>query len=380
MNNNFNMMPNQFINMNNCFNPANQLLMNPNMNQMNQNMNLMNPNMNRMNQNMHIMNQNMNLINLNPNMNLNLGQNYQNMIIPSVNQINQNMEQLNINYNKEKNNNQMPFDINNSNEKIEDVLSYINEPKMVIRFSNIDSIKKGTFIKVKLPKSLTKKELYSIAKKYQVDYYSNIILSCNNYFLKMDDTLIDGIEEGSIINIIENADFPDSSYYKALMKNNENYQRISFYFKFDGIIKKIEFPKNITFSELKKAALSKLLLNSKKYKFNNVHFDGNYKIKQFPENKTFEINSSDPLEHHWKFGKLLFVDVYNEKKNIHFNIDIGNLNSIKILISRIEMTCEKLRKIIINGNEFLKNEINDFSLKSIGINDNFKCIVEFENE
>ena len=44
------------------------------------------------------------------------------------------------------------------------------------------------------------------------------------------------------------------------------------------------------------------------------------------------------------------------------------------------MTCEKLRKIIINGNEFLKNEINDFSLKSIGINDNFKCIVEFENE
>jgi len=30
--------------------------------------------------------------------------------------------------------------------------------------------------------------------------------------------------------------------------------------------------------------------------------------------------------------------------------------------------------------EFYKNEIKNFSLKSIGINDNFDCIVEFENQ
>ena len=54
-----------------------------------------------------------------------------------------------------------------------------------------------------------------MAKKYQEDFYSTIILSCNNYLLKEDDnTTIEGIEEGSIINIIEDIDFPDGSYYK----------------------------------------------------------------------------------------------------------------------------------------------------------------------
>jgi len=55
-----------------------------------------------------------------------------------------------------------------------------------------------------------------------VDFYSNILLSCNNYLLKDDDTSIEGIGEGSVINIIEDVDFPDRSYYKALMlRKNE---------------------------------------------------------------------------------------------------------------------------------------------------------------
>ena len=68
-----------------------------------------------------------------------------------------------------------------------------------------------TYIKVKLPKSITKSDLYSIAKKYQVDFYSDILLSCNNYLLKNDDTSIEGIEEGRVINIIEDIDFPDGA-------------------------------------------------------------------------------------------------------------------------------------------------------------------------
>ena len=288
------MMLNQFINMNNCFNPANQLLMNPNMNQMNQNMNLMNPNMNQMNQNMNIMNQNMNQ--MNQNMNINIGQNNQNMIFPNKIQINQNMDKLNINNNEKIKNNQMPFSENNFNEEIEDVLPYIYEPKMVLKFSNINTIKNGTFIRVKLPKSLTKAELYTIAKKYQVDYYSNIILSCDNYLLKSDDSSIDGIKEDSIINIIEDADFPDSAYYNALMKKNEKYQRIGYFFKLYGKIRRIEFPKNITVSELNKAALSKLLFNSNSYKIIFDPFINNNSkvVDVFPENKIFEITNSEP--------------------------------------------------------------------------------------
>ena len=87
-----NMMPNPFLN-----NNMNQFMMNPNM------MN-MNPNMINMNQNMMNMNQNLNQIN----------------------------------------------NINQSNE-VEDILPYINEPKIMLKFSSISLIKQGKYIKVKLP-------------------------------------------------------------------------------------------------------------------------------------------------------------------------------------------------------------------------------------
>ena len=64
--------------------------------------------------------------------------------------------------------------------------------------------------------------MYSIAKKYQYENYSNIILSYNNYLINKDDTTIEGFEEGSIINIIEDIDIPDGSYYKYLMKKFEH--------------------------------------------------------------------------------------------------------------------------------------------------------------
>ena len=184
---------------------------NPNFYNINQNLmnpNLINPNINQ------------NFAQLNPNMIPNMNQINQNMI-PNLNDMNLNMGQLNLN--RDQN--------NNNNEEIEDVLPYIDEPKMVLKFSNISSIKNGTYIKVKLPKSITKSDLYSIAKKYQTNYYSNIILSCNNYLLKDDDSSIEGIEEGSVINIIEDADFPDGAYYKALMKKNKNNETMSFFLK-----------------------------------------------------------------------------------------------------------------------------------------------------
>ena len=376
MNNNFNKMPNQFVGLNN-FQPPNQLLMNPNMNLMNQNMNLVNPNINLMNPNMIQMNPNMNL--MNPNMNINLGQINPNMIISNMNQINQSMDNLNINNNVENNYNQKIFNENNYNENIEDVLPYIDEPKIILKFSTINSIAKGALITVKLPKSLTKADLYTIAKKYQNDYSSNIILSCNNYLLKNDDSLIDGIKEGSIINIIEDVDFPDGSYYNALMKKNEHYQRIQYIFRLNGKSNVIKFPKNITVKEFKKAALSKLLLNSKSHEINISCNDNSKIINEFPESKVFEIINPHMLQNHWKFGKSLIARTIDEK-NYGSIIEIGNLNSINQLIYNIELNyCpNKLKKLIINGKEFLKKEIKNFSLKSIGINDNFHCGVEFE--
>jgi len=359
------------------------------MNPMMNNPNFYNINQNLMNPNLIIPNINPNFAQLNPNMIPNMNQINQNMIanmninmnqinqnmIPNLNDMNLNMGQLNLN--RDQN--------NNNNEEIEDVLPYIDEPKMVLKFSNITSAKNGTYVKVKLPKSITKSDLYSIAKKYQVDYYSNILLSCNNYLLKNDDTSIEGIEEGSVINIIEDVDFPDGAYYKALMEKNKNYETKSIFFKVEGKMNKIQFPKNITVSEMVRAAFSKLLINYKSASIDSIDKSDETKIiNKFYDNKAFTIYFSDPLEPHWKFGKIIYARVFNKAKKentITTTISIGTLNSINQLISSVEgFFTKKVKKIIIGKKELYKNEIKNFSLKSIGINDNFTFLVEFENQ
>ena len=341
--------------------------MNMNINQMNQNM-MQNQFLNN-NMNQFIMNQNFNQ--MNPNI-INMNQMYQNF-----NQINPNM----INMNQNLNNN----NIINQIDEAKDVLPYINEPKIIIKFSTVSSIKKGTYITVKLPKSITKSDLYSIAKKYQEDFYSTIILSCNNYLLKEDDTTIEGIEEGSIINIIEDIDFPDGSYYRELMKKNENYEKVYFHFNIhDGLnenIKKIQFPKNITVFEMMKGAFSKLLLNSKSSKIQEISSnDYNNKISSFNKG-LLNIYASAPMEVHWRFGKKINVFVYeNEIKKC--TVLIGILNSIKQLIYSIrsQIGRKDFTKLNFSGNRgFLINEIDNFSLKSIGINKDVKCSVEFRD-
>jgi hypothetical protein len=249
------------------------------------------------------------------NMNINMNKINQN-IVPNLNDVNLNMGQLNINRDQNNNNNYISLKKNISGEEIEDVLPYIDEPKMILKFSNISSIKNGTYIKVKLPKSITKSDLYSIAKKYQVDYYSNILLSCNNYLLKNDDTSIEGIEEGSIINIIEDVDFPDGAYYKALMEKNKNYETISFFFKVEGKTNRITFPKNITVSEMARGVFSKLLINSKSASIENINRSDQTKIiNKFYDNEAFTISFSGFLEPHWKFGKIIYANALENANN-----------------------------------------------------------------
>ncbi len=338
--------------------------MNMNINQMNQNMmpnQFLNNNMN----NQFIMNQNFNQ--MNPNI-INMNQMYQNFnqMNPNIINMNQNLNNINI----------------NQIDEAKDVLPYINEPKMILKFSTVSSIKNGTYITVKLPKSITKSDLYSIAKKYQNDYYSKIILSCNNYLLREDDdTTIEGIEEGSIINIIEDIDFPDGSYYRELMKKNKNFEKDFFQFKVIGsnIINAIQFPKNITVSEMEKGALSKLLLNSKSHRI--VDISRNYYGKKISSlnQKIFNVCTSNPMQNHWIFGKK--IDVIVENKMNKITVPIGILNSIKELISSIcsQFTRKDLVKLSIGNHEFLVNEIGDFSLKSIGIYKDVNCKVEFND-
>ena len=373
-----NQMPNPIFN-----DFSNQMAVNQNMNQTNPNQINMNQNINQINQN--IMDENQNMINMNQN-NININ--------PNMNQMNQNMIfNMNPNFNQmyQMNNinnmNQNVNQINNMNQvdEVVDVLPYIKEPKIILKFSTILSIKKGTYITVKLPKSITKKDLYSIAKSYQYDYNSDIILSYNNYLLPKNNTTIEDFEEGSIINIIENIDIPDGSYYKYLMKKNENYERTFFHFNYTQEKTRqadIEFPINITVGEMMKATFSKLLLNSKTSRFVDLHTSLNTKISSYPKGTIFRIYAFIPNISHWMFGEIINVKIKENNKEPSI-VTIGTLNSIRQLIKEISYKYDvifpkkKLKKLYIGKHEFFVDEISDFSLKSIGINENCECEVEF---
>ena len=341
-NNNMNMNMNVNINMNmnnNMFN--NPILNNNNMN-MNNNM-FNNPFINN-----NIINQNfINPNNFNQNMNLN-----------NLNQINQNL---------------------NNNNSVEDVLPYINEPKKILRFSNISTYSNGSFITVKLPNSITISDLYSIAKKYQTDYCSEILLSCNNYLLKKENnSSIEPIPENSIINIIEDVDFPYDSYYDDLMKKYEKEEKIRIIFTLpSGDRKLLLFPNNISASEMTKAAFSKFSLNSKSTRIRNLYLSPNDKINILQYNHPFTFLQSHPLQSHWIFGKNINAKIILIDKNEDFSLPIGTLNSTLQLIKEIEINLGeypiKVKKIIIN-NKLIERE-NIKSLASIGINEDFECFV-----
>ena len=323
--------------------------MNMNMN-MNNNM-LNNPFLNN-NYNMNMMNMNM--------MNMNM-MNNQNFINP--NNINQNMNLNQINQNLENNN------------SVEDVLPYINEPKKILKFSTISNNSNGNYITVKLPNSITRSDLYSIAKKYQTDYYSDIILSYNNYLLKSDNSTIEGIPENSIINIIEDVDYPDDSYYNNLMKKNEKEEKIRFGFNFpSGERKFLLFPNNITFSEMEKAAFSKLSLNTKSTRILDLPIYKNQKLNTLI-NHCFHIDKCHSINSHWKFGKIInakIKDINEKEVNV---VQIGTLNSTLQLYKNAETLCSRKVKKLSIKNKLIERE-NIKSLASIGINEDFECIVE----
>ena len=292
------------------------------------------------------------------NMNMNM-MNNQNFINP--NNINQNM---NINQNLENNN------------SVEDILPYINEPKKILKFSTISNNSNGNYITVKLPNSITRSDLYSIAKKYQTDYCSDIILSYNNYLLKYDNSTIEGIPENSIINIIEDVDYPDDSYYNNLMKKNEKEEKIQFRFDLpSGKRKYLIFPNNITFSEMEKAAFSKLSLNTKSTMILNLPKDKNEKLNTLINNFCFPINITIPFNNHWEFGKIINAKIkyINEQKLSVFQI--GTLNSTLQLYENAETSCSRKVKKLSIKNKLIERE-NIKSLASIGINEDFECIVE----
>ena len=299
----------------------------------------------------------------NKNQNMNLNNNNNQMANMKQYNGNDNIYYRKINLNKINNNG---FKNNELKDAVEDPLHYMNGPKKVLKFSTIKTLKNDSFIKVKVPTSLTKSDLYSIARYYQDCYYSNIILAYNNYLLKEDESSIEGIPENSVINIIEDVDYPDESYYNKILEKYKNKKFNQIVFDLNSKKHSIALPENIKFDEMKKAVFSKLHLNEKQFKLIRYATYSSY---------NYRIDEVGEMCRHVLFGKK--IKAFFMYKNKEMNVNIGTLNSIKNLIRNINNTLgdKKAIRIGIGMNKFGKND--EKSLSSVGINKDFKCSLEF---
>ena len=269
-------------------------------------------------------------------------------------------------------------------DNIEDPLYYIEEPKKMIKFINSNYKE----YEVKIPLSITKYDLYSIAQKYKCfqnnkKHYtgdkSNILLINKYLILNRDETSIECIGDNDIIIIIEPRNFPDDSYYKSLQERTEEKRLIGFKFSSGLRIYRI-FPDDIKIYEIYKSYNLEFGLDIYTYKLlfcglplkisdqkeGSFLFKGIIMIHEF---KIFKKNT---------FGKIVTAIILNNIKGGEL-VSIGILNSIKDLIAEVQMRIDlkKLKKFTIENKIIEKGDT--MSLFSLGIESDFNCFAEFED-
>ena len=261
------------VNNPNLINQMNPMIMNnPNLiNQMNpmimNNLNIMDPMpmINQLNQ----MNTNYNNISDNKESSFNIKPKEKNLIDTIIKFYNEN-NNPNMSY---KNPNQIRGLINNLNpnyselvyiEDNEDYFSYIKNEKITIKFINSSYI----VFKVKIPKGISKLELYSIARLYKFLHFSKELLIYNNKILEEDESSIDDINDGDYIIIIDFRNYPDDSYYNYLQKKYQKGDIINIRINMpNGESPNLFFSTEVTCSEMLKAIFLKFGINDTDFWF-----------------------------------------------------------------------------------------------------------------
>ena len=93
--------------------------------------------------------------------------------------------------------------------------------------------------------------------------------------------------------------------------------------------------------------------------------------------KVFVMEITNPP---YTIGKTVMIDISYTDKNIEgWFFDIGLLNSVNMIIKKVESFHKrKVKKIILGGKELTRNE--EKCLLEYGIKNNFNCLVEFEKK
>ena len=240
-----------------------------------------------------------------------------------------------------------------------DPLYYIEGEEKYIKFITCDF----KLINVRIPSSICKRDLYSIALSYKTLFCSEIMLVHNNNILKEDESSIDNIENEDIIIIIESIVFPDDSYYNNLIQNNRNEEMINVCFKDNNtnLTLYLEFPKNATINELQKAFYLKYGYNRANislydYTYPSLNDYNNKKVYElFIFTIYFRIAGEGVLGTYIQtFGKVINVKTEYTLDNeiVKQTTQIRLLNTCKDLIKYIEAGLSgsllKIKRLYLN--------------------------------
>ena len=98
-----------------------------------------------------------------------------------------------------------------------DPFHYIDEEKKHIKFINSDF----KLFNIKIPISITKRDLYSLAFHFKSLFNSEILLIHNNCIIDKDESSIDFISDNDIIIIIADRIYPDDTSYNSFIQQND---------------------------------------------------------------------------------------------------------------------------------------------------------------
>ena len=321
-------------------------------------------------------NQNMN-INYSPFMNFNNISNL-NFNNPDMNfnpsQISQNIIQMNNSFNMGKPN-------NSNDEKSKNLYPYIKGERKEIIFVN----SKNKINIVKIPISLRKNDIYSIAENYKSSFYYEIKkLIHNNKILENDDSSIDCILNGDSIKIIEFLDDCDLAYHDSVLlkhKKSEYKKMINIYFEdLYNQRTNIHFPEDVTGIEIKKSYCSKKEIPFKYLKdfiflCSATELSDDEIISNYSTIVVHERNAIVGKSFYTDGKRICASIYYNDSKKSIPGVYFGTLNQIKDFYERIKYYYfynEKGKGIIYPGGiEVKENDERAFS--EIGIRDDFIC-------
>ena len=269
--------------------------------------------------------------------------------------------------------------------ELNEPLSYIEGPTVIINF--IFRYRNDYYAsKYKLPKSISKFELYTIIKPENKVKLNDFLLVHKEAILTKDDSNLESFSDNDNIIIIEDIYYPDDSYYNLFLKRTD--EKINILFDCPEIRLNMIFPQSAKIGELLKAFYLRLGIDDKKYflLFNSQRLlqDDNRSLYEIFSNNSRVIiySSCNAIGGRITniFGKIITANIKFREAN--FIIEIGALNSTKHLIMEFldhsgknPNDTDSVKKLIINEVEIKKER----SLKSLGISKDFSCYIELKS-